>query len=270
MAEAGPRAFPEREDILARLDRIGQAVAATGMADALLAFGSVGANVDLVDRCSDLDFLVIARGSGKETLVADLAWLEAAAPIAFAYRHADDGYKVLSRDGIFYDFGIVRADEMARIPHGRGRIVWRSESAGSVLDSFVEPSLFGAGRPADVERLRGDFLTDLYVGLLRFERGERCSAFRLVQCEAVDALLGLGFAPSGIDSAVPSDPFAPARRAEMRRPGSAGFLASFCAGYHRTPEAALALLAAAEGLWPVDPGMAAAIRERAGGLLAIQ
>ncbi len=55
--------------LLQRLDAIGASLRASGLARALLALGSVGAETERLDEYSDLDFFVIAAPSMKQRLI---------------------------------------------------------------------------------------------------------------------------------------------------------------------------------------------------------
>ncbi len=225
------------ELLLERLSAIAAALEDSGSARALIAFGSAG-ETERLDAFSDLDFLVIARDGEKARMVNNLAWLEKAAPLVYSYKHTADGFKALSKDGILCDFGIVEALELNRFPHGQGRVVWSEESfdpssAAKNISAF--PDLFSGH---NVEWLTGEILTALFVGLCRHERGEKMSAFSLIQGLALERYLELIALPES------PDPFDPLRRIEVRFPGIEKELAAIAAGYSRTIESAQALLEA--------------------------
>jgi hypothetical protein len=113
--------------------------------------------------------------------------------------------------------------------------------------------------PKPLEWLLGEALTNLFVGLGRYRRGEKLSAARFIQQYALDRVLELvamaGKEPDG------EDVFAPERRFEQRFPETARMLPSFLQGYDRSPESALAILGYLERRYDVNPAMARAIRE---------
>ena len=104
-------------------------------------------------------------------------------------------------------------------------------------------------------------LTNLYVGLSRYHRGEKLAAMRLIQSHAVDRLLELA---ERIDSAAPSprDPFALERRYEQRHPRLSQALPAFAQGYERSLESARAILAFLDENFEVNPAMRQAILEQ--------
>ena len=117
--------MPSPEQLLARLEAIGRALEVTGHGLALIGLGSVGVELDRLDAFSDLDFFAIVEPGHKGALMADLSWLAAAGPMAYAFQNTADGYKLLFDDDIFCEFAIFEPAELAGIPFAPGRVVWR-------------------------------------------------------------------------------------------------------------------------------------------------
>ncbi len=222
--------------LLARLDAIGTTLQASGYGLALLALGSVGLETERLDAYSDLDFFAIVQTGHKQAFMDDLGWL--AAPIVYRYQNTVDGYKVLYEDGIFAEYAVFEPHELAAIPFAPGRIVWQAPGFDETL---VAPRVRTPGKPS-LEHALGEALTNLYVGMGRYRRGEKLAAMRLIQVHAVDQVLRL--APY-IEPDHPAlrDPFADERRFEARFPGIAARLPNFTQGYTRSPESARAILA---------------------------
>lgn len=253
---ADPQGFPQR--LLARLDDIGRSLAQTDQALALIGLGSVGLELDRLDAYSDLDFFAVVRAGQKVRFVERLDWLESIAPVAYAFRNTADGYKLLFADGIFCEFAVFEPVELARIPFAPGRIVWK---AAEVDESIARPvSMPPAPGSRTTGWLLGEALSNLYVGLGRYRRGERLSAARFVQQYAVDRVLELA---AQIEAEQPGyrDLFVSERRFEARFPGIAAELPQFVQGYARTPESAAAILIFLERHFVVHSGLAAAIRQ---------
>jgi hypothetical protein len=106
--------------------------------------------------------------------------------------------------------------------------------------------------------LLGEALTNLYVGLGRYHRGERLTAMRFIQVYAVDRILELA---TQIETEQPAhrDPFGTDRRVERRFPNLAAELPHFTQGYDRTVESAAAILGFLERHWEVSPAIRQAI-----------
>ena len=193
----------------------------------------------------------------KDAFLDDLGWLSAVAPVAYAFRNTPDGYKLLYADGIFCEMAVFTPAELAAAAYAPGQVVWRRPE---VPESIAVPALPAVppAAPAD-EWLVGEALTNLYVGLGRWRRGERLSAARFIQHYAVDRLIELAERREA-PQAAPRDLFTPERRVERRLPAFAAHLPQFVQGYERSRESALAILAYLEQCAPVNPALAQAIR----------
>lgn len=228
-------------DLLARLDAIGQSLAASGQALALIGLGSVGRETARLDAWSDLDFFAIVEPGAKARYLDRLDWLDAAHPLAWHYRNTVDGHKALMVDGVFCEFAVFEPQELAGIPFAPGRLVWARDG---VDPAIVEPRRpLPAATLPDETWIVGELLSNLLVGLQRWQRGEKLSAMRLVQVHALDRLIELDALRA---APAPGDPFNRERRLEARQAALAAELPALAPGYARTPAAALALLAALE------------------------
>lgn len=242
--------------LLQRLDAIGQSLQGTGTALALLALGSVGLEQDRMDAYSDLDFFVLVQEGAQAAYLADLGWLSAVCPIAYAFRNTVHGYKLLFSDGIYAEFAVFTPAQLAHAEFPPARVVWQ---AAGVDERIGVPRRIPAP-PAEraVEVLIGEAVTNLYVGLGRYHRGERLSAQRFIQGYAVDRIVEL--APHiAAEQAAHRDIFSAERRFEQRFPALAQELPRFIQGYDRSLESAAAILAFLERHWAVNPAMKQAI-----------
>ncbi|HEY5769444.1 MAG TPA: hypothetical protein VIS71_06325 [Terrimicrobium sp.] len=191
-----------KQDLLiSRLDEIGFSLARSNKALALIGLGSVGIELDRLDAYSDLDFFAVVEAGFKGEFLDSLAWLSSICPIAYCFRNTRDGYKLLFQDGVFCEFAVFEEPELREIPFAPGRIIWKKEGAS---DALAMPRMIrdvpGEWSP---EWLVGEALTNLYVGLSRFHRGEKLSAMRLIQCHAVDRILELSEKIEGAGKEVP-------------------------------------------------------------------
>jgi hypothetical protein len=242
------------EKLLERLDVIGESLKNTGKALALLGLGSVGAERDRLDAYSDLDFFAIVKPGQKAVFIQNLDWLSSIHAVIYAFQNTVDGYKLLYEDGIFCEFAVFEPDELAHIPFAAGRIVWHDP----VFDPALVVPAVKTHQPPPVEWHVGEALTNLYVGLGRYHRGEKLSAARFVQEYAVDRVIALS-ALIETEQPVYRDPFGGERRYEQRFPGIAALLPDFMPGYDRTLEAARAILAFLDQHFDINPAMKQAI-----------
>lgn len=241
--------------LLARLDAIAAALAATGSALALIGQGSSGAERDRLDAYSDLDFFAIVAPGCKRAFLDDLSWLSQPAPLVYTFCNTPGGYKALYADGIFCEFSVFEPAELAAIRGGSSRVIW--QAPGFDVAAVQRPDQAPPALPP-VEHLVGEALTNLYVGLGRYRRGEKLSAARFVQGYAVDRLLEWAEHPPPLAGAA-RDPFNVERRFEQRHPALAARLPDFMPGYAHTPAAARAILAFIEERAAVNPALRQAI-----------
>lgn len=238
--------------LLQRLDAIAASLRSAGGARALLALGSVGAELGRLDEFSDLDFFVIAKKGMKRRFIDDLFWLRTVAPVEFHFKNTKDGHKVLFGDGIYCEFAVFEEEEMKSAAFSAGRIVWKENDFDESLCVPQVPSAPFA--PDDLSWAIGEALTCIYVGLCRYARGEKLSGTRFIQSYAADMIIACSprFEQERPDF---KDHYQNERRYEQRFPGMAAWLPRILQGYERAPESALALLEMIKHYTQVDPSM---------------
>jgi len=248
-------------DLLLRLEAIAASLRASGQALALIGLGSVGQDTARLDAWSDLDFFAIVEPGTKGRYLNNLDWLAAAHPLAWHFQNTVDGHKALMADGVFCEFAVFEPLELEHIPFAPGRVVWKRERVDDAIAVPRKP--LPPTAPPGEAWIVGEALSCLFVGLQRWQRGEKLSAARFVQGHALDRLLELD-ALRHPEAAAAADPFNRERRLESRRPTLASELPLLVPGYQRTPQAALAMLdaLAARGAL-LDPAIVARIRELA-------
>ena len=244
--------------LLRRLSEIGQSIADSDGGLGLLALGSVGDERERLDDYSDLDFFAVVQPGSKVRFLDDLSWLSRISPIAYAFQNTIDGYKLLYADGVFCEFAVFEPEELVSAVYTGGLWVWRR-------DDFEIEDNGGGKRPLsptnsrDPEYLIGEALTNLYVGLGRYHRGEKLSAMRFIQGYAVDRLLELAPLLVEEQSAFP-DPFANERRFEQRFPDLEDLLPAFMPGYDQSMIAAQNILNFLDEHYQINRAIKAEIR----------
>jgi lincosamide nucleotidyltransferase len=237
------------EKLMNRLNDLGKHLYIQDYSLALLALGSC-AEVSRMDEYSDLDFFLIVKEGTKTEALIDLSWLEVA-PLSYTFRNTIDGYKVMWEDGIYAEFALFEPEELASISFSPGRFIFKKKGTELSSEPTVEikPQL-----QKDRDYAVNEILTNLYVGLCRYRRGEVLSAFRLISVHAVDRYLSiLPLLDQPKDSLI--DPFALDRRIEERHPGYKTKIASYIQGYDGVLESAQALLDELETITTLNPVM---------------
>ncbi len=238
------------EKLLDRLNDLGKQCYAQDFTLALLALGSC-AEVSRMDAYSDLDFFLIVKDGTKTDALIDLSWLSDIAPLSYVFRNTVDGYKIMWEDGIYAEFAVFEADELKSISFSPGRFIFKKKgvelSAEPIVD--IKPLV-----EKDLDYAVNEILTNLFVGLCRYRRGEILSAFKLICVHAVDRYLSILPLLEEPEASL-VDPFALDRRIEERHPAFKGKLSHLIQGYDHVLESAEALLENLENITPINPVM---------------
>lgn len=229
------------QKINTRLEAIAQRLALDPAGQALLALGSAGVEITRADKYSDIDFFAIVSPGSKTRFLEDVAWLEADSKVAWIFQNTPDGFKLLWEDGIFGEMAVFEPAELPEIAFSPGRVVW--SQAEFPIDLLIPQSTHGVrAEPRDWEFLSSEMLTNIYVGLGRFLRGEKLSGWRFIQSHAFS--LGLEI----IELTQPSNPNVDVdrynidRRFEQRYETQREYLENSLLGISRTVDSAEYLL----------------------------
>ncbi len=214
--------------LLQRLNAIGHSLAESRGSLALLGLGSVGQEMSRLDEYSDLDFFAIVEPGQKSRFIDNLDWMARLAPIGYCFRNTQAGYKLMYSDGVFCEFAVFEADELKNIPFTGGRVVW--QHPGFDVAPFITAPLPSRAPSGEIDFLVGEAITNLYVGLGRYHRGERLSAMMFIQNYAFQRILDLVDLHWQPEQGL-VDIFARERRFEQRFPEMAGELPDLLAGY---------------------------------------
>jgi lincosamide nucleotidyltransferase B/F len=251
----------EKDVLIERLNQIGESLEKTGDALLLLGLGSVGTELGRLDEYSDLDFFVIVKPNLKTRFIDQLDWLETVYPLAYSFKNTKDGYKILFEDGIYGEFAVFEEEEMKDILFSPGRIVWKDPSFTNL--EIVSPVRKAPSvRQESLSFAINEALTNLYVGLCRYARGEKLSGMKFIQNHALESILSVLHLIETEIEYYP-DIFGNERRVEKRFPGFAGLMPELLQGYQQVPESALKMLEYLEEVYPVSQDMCREIRRLA-------
>ncbi len=248
----------EKEQLLLqRLDEIGEVLEKKGDVLAIFGLGSVGIETDRIDEYSDLDFFVIVNPGSKQRYIDHVDWLEELYPLAYSFKNCDVGYKIMFEDGIYGEFAIFEESELEGASYTGGRMIWKHASYDN--DSILEgKTVIPSNRSTSIDHIVGEALTNLYVGLGRYARGEKLSALRFIEGYAVDGLISvLHLLEPEVDYY--PDVFGNERRVEMRFPKFANILGNMLQGYDKIPESAIHMLNYLEDIYPINQRMSSEI-----------
>lgn len=216
---------------LIRLTEIAASLEESQHALALLALGSSGLERDRFDQFSDLDFFVICEDGFKNDYIQNLDWLTKIAPVAFTFQNTIDGHKLLYEDDVFCEFAVFESSELSHIEFSIGLVVWQKPGFDS---SICNPTRRESKKQNSVTFLIGEILTNLYVGIGRFHRGEKLASYQLIQEAAVHRILELVHIMEETNPEVHKDNFNLTRRFEVIYPHYANVLTRFHRGVEET------------------------------------
>lgn len=210
---------------------------------------------------SDLDFFVIVKSGYKQRFIDQLDWLEEVHPLGYFFKNTNDGYKILFEDEIYGEYAVFEEWELKKISYSEGRVIWKDPSYKNT--QIITPAVHIPNlRNKSLDHPLNEALTNLYVGLCRYARGEKLSAMRYVQSYAVDSILSvLHMLEPEVDYF--SDPFGLERRLEKRFPRFAETIGDMILGYNQVPQSALCILTFLDEVYPVNQRLSAEIRRLA-------
>jgi lincosamide nucleotidyltransferase B/F len=190
---------------------------------ALVALGSMAARDHLPDRFSDHDFFVIVRPGAQSWYRENLQWLPEHERIVFAFQETAHGMKVLYDDRHLLELAVFDPDELRLARINRYRVLFDRVNLTPTLEQLAARE---TSSPAvDIRYQSGQLLTHLLVGLWRYRRGERLSAFRFLREFALQDLVQLTHALAIADRPDLSDNLDPTRRFEWVYPAVGNELA---------------------------------------------
>jgi hypothetical protein len=237
------------EKLLTRLNTLADGLKKRHNCLGLLALGSCSEQ-ERLDEWSDLDFFVFVEKGYQSHYLSNLEWLEECAPLSFVFRNTKDGHKILWEDGVYAEYAVFELDMMHDIPFSKGKFIFKREGL-DLPESSILPML---NPYQTIEYATNEILTNLYVGLLRYHRGERLSAFRLIQVHAIDRILAMSHLiyPTHTENV---DMFALERRIELRHPELIEVFNTSLLGYKDIPVSAQILLDYIKTITELNPMM---------------
>ncbi|MEN9923843.1 MAG: hypothetical protein RIS09_1357 [Actinomycetota bacterium] len=231
------------------LDVLSRAAQSSAHTIALIGAGSAGAEINRMDRYSDIDFFLIVEDGYSKSFIDDNSWIARKIPIVFAFRDTEHGNKALLENGVFLEFAIFTEAELAQFGVPGLRTIW-------CTPGFSLPDL-SSKAPAvrELSYYVDSALSNLLVGAMRMRRGERLAASAMIERYALINLLTAYRIKNNLEI---QDHFNIERRAEA----SLGIeFALLVQGYERLEHSLEKILEFAEANFEVNASMTQVIRE---------
>lgn len=235
--------------LINRLNQLSDSLKKRNDCIGLLALGSC-AEQERLDEWSDLDFFVIVEKGSQLQYLSNLDWLKECAPLTFVFRNTKDGHKILWEDGVYAEYAVFELDMMSDIPFSKGKFIFKRDGIDLLISSLLSmPNPYQT-----IEYATNEVLTNLYVGLLRYHRGEVLSAFRLIQVHAIDRIIAMAHEIYPTHS-TQVDLFSLERRIEQRHPELIELFNNSLLGYNHIPVSAQIILNYIKTITELNPMM---------------
>ncbi len=184
----------------------------------LIALGSMARQDYLPDIWSDHDFFIVVETGTQEDFRVDSKWLPDFENIAFHLLETAHGVKVLYQNGHLLEFAIFDCEELKVVKVNRYLVLLDRGGIEQQLQTLKQNSAVQTSKPTEDSLMFGMFITNLLVGVWRYNRGERLNGHEFVKLYAAADLLKLleKYLPSPTKSLL--DNFNPWRRFERVYP----------------------------------------------------
>ncbi|MCC2605425.1 hypothetical protein [Planctobacterium marinum] len=237
----------KNELILQRLEQIRFVIAAQNHALAMLLPNKSDKLHSLRESDCDIGLTVLVEPGCKQLFLDDIRWLSDIQHIAFEFRRSPGHFRFLFSDGIFCDLTIVEKQELEPREIKNNSIAWLHSTMDSEIFDVAVPQSTRHS-PDTIEEYRdpqwllGELLTNLLIGLRRYNEGDKLSAFYLIQHHALSRLLTLvenweqKQGSESVSLHIEHQSF------EQNFPQLADIVAGFAQGYEASPRSAMAIL----------------------------
>lgn len=158
----------------------------------LVALGSMAQQDYQPDRWSDHDFFVITESGEQEDFRRNLGWLPSSDEVVLALRETDHGLKVLYRNGHLLEFAVFDAKELYLAKVNRYQVLLDRGEIARHMEAIKASSTKSAASSEDEDfKEFGMFITNMLVGVGRYNRGEKFSGHLAVKTYAFSHLVVL-------------------------------------------------------------------------------
>lgn len=235
------------ELIKQRLEQIRGVIAAQNHTLAMLIPGDNSHAHAMRDDDCDIGLMLLVEPGYKQKFLEDINWLADIQHIAFEFRRSPGHFRFLFSDGIFCDLTVMEKQELETQPISAENIAWQHPALHTEIFDMAVPQSSRHHRDAIIEYddpqwLLGELLTNLLIGLRRFNKGEKLSAFYLIQHHALSRLLTLNRQWQRQTNGATNGASMMSQCVERNYPQLSHVLPDFAQGYDASPRSALAIL----------------------------
>jgi len=157
----------------------------------LVAVGSMAEQDYIPDKWSDHDFSVIVKNGSQENFRKDLSWLPNYKNIVLIIQETEHGFKALYNNEHLIEFAVFNLEELYCLKINRYRILIDRTNIEEHFKKIENITSLQSKLTYDNSLLLGEFITSLWIGIGRYNRGEKTSAHEFVKMAALKSLLTL-------------------------------------------------------------------------------
>ncbi|MBZ4683719.1 MAG: hypothetical protein JG768_1144 [Fusobacteriales bacterium] len=172
--------------LLKRLDDIKNSLKKHSECEAIISMTPIELELDKFDEYKGINFIVFLK-ENKDKFLENLSWLYCESKIIYAFKNTKNGYKIMYEDGIYLEFSIFCLDEIENVALPEGRIIYIKNDFD--IDKLQIERL--ESNEINIDWEIGELITYIYLGLSKYNRGDKIPAFSFIQIYAVNRLLEL-------------------------------------------------------------------------------
>ncbi len=141
------------------------------------------------DKYSDHDFIIITKNGYQEKLKQNLEWLPDNENLIYDFKESKLAVKAIYEYGHIVEFIVADQEELKDIPLNTYKIMFDKSNLDDLLKKYAKNTENNSKLQISNERLIGQIIFDLKIGIDRYLRGEHLSAFKKIKCLCVERLL---------------------------------------------------------------------------------
>ncbi|RCW60370.1 MULTISPECIES: hypothetical protein [Halanaerobium] len=184
----------------------------------LLALGSMAEKDHDPDLWSDHDFSIIVKAGNQDKYIDKLFWLPEEYEAVFTYKEAANSRKIILKNMHLIEYAVFTLEDLKKLKINSYRLLIDKNGISDYIEEIKNETSRTSKLLTENKVLLGNLLTDLFIGIGRYKRGEKISAHYFIKEKGLKQLLLLiekNIDNNEIDNLDNLDPF---RRFEYNYP----------------------------------------------------
>lgn len=156
---------------------------------ALLALGSMAEKDHDPDLWSDHDFSIIVKKGSQEKYINNLFWLPDNEEVLFTYKESTNSRKVIFENRHLIEYAVFELENLKKLKINSYRLLIDKFEITDYIEKIRNDTSKSSNLLEDNKVLMGNLLTDIFIGVGRYKRGEKISAHYFIKEKALKQLL---------------------------------------------------------------------------------